>query len=60
MENTVHPARASLNILTKATEMYLTNLDDLARALALPQVQQAAQILDQLVKQAEEVNGTQE
>lgn len=58
MENNITPQRAALNILAKAAELYVANLDELARGLSLPQFQQAIQILNQLVDQAEAAPAT--
>lgn len=49
MTEQVTQAQAALNILAKASEMYLNNLDELARALAQPQFAQAVAILAALV-----------
>ncbi|WEU67295.1 hypothetical protein [Xanthomonas phage JGB6] len=51
MENS--PNNAALQILAKAAELYLNGLDELARAFAIPQINQAVQNLAQLIKVAE-------
>ena len=54
------PNNAALQILAKAAELYVSGLDELARAFAIPQINQAVQNLANLIKDAESVQSPTE